>query len=486
MTTRTDIAVIQQLSPRVAEVAQPSTEVVMQDYVDTLRVEEERFQSMGFQRLIDASGKQDLGGGVLVGITVEENNIQLAFQPNTTPVHIGTVTTPSGPPNSVGRVQFTDATADWVADDVQPGSFVINFTDNSIADVVQVIDGDTLECRAPSNGTDNEFDAADVIHVFNIRQCTTSGGNLVAKDENGTTIPAILPTAFTQVILQTSSSATIQELTEIRYATYQNAVWYQAGSGNSGTAYPNGTPLQPIDNFQDIKTIADALGFKDIKVIGDATFDTGDDVAGFRIIGQDPALTSITLNSAAEVTASQFTEATITGVLDGDSVIRNCVIQPPMSFVEGTIRECLLEAGTITLSGLTDVNFLDCWSGVAGTSTPTIDCGGSGRDLLMRNYSGGITLINKTGADSVSIDLNSGQVVLEATITDGTIVVRGSGELTDNSTGTAVVVSNGLLNNEAIGKATWDALIADHSVTGSFGEFIVRRLLTTAKFFALR
>ena len=95
-------------------------------------------------------------------------------------------------------------------------------------------------------------------------------------------------------------------------------------------------------------------------------------------------------------------------------------------------------------------------------------------------------MINKTGADSVSIDLNSGQVVLEATITDGTIVVRGSGELTDNSTGTAVVVSNGLLNNEAIGKATWDALIADHSVTGSFGEFIVRRLLTTAKFFALR
>jgi hypothetical protein len=99
MATRNDIIVEQRLSPRVAEVRQPSDEVVMQDYVDTLRIEEERFQSMGFERLIDASGKQDLGGGVLVGITVEENNVQLAFEPNTTPAHIGSVTTPSGPPN---------------------------------------------------------------------------------------------------------------------------------------------------------------------------------------------------------------------------------------------------------------------------------------------------------------------------------------------------------------------------------------------------
>jgi hypothetical protein len=34
--------------------------------------------------------------------------------------------------------------------------------------------------------------------------------------------------------------------------------------------------------------------------------------------------------------------------------------------------------------------------------------------------------------------------------------------------------------------AVWDALIADHDVTGSFGEFVVRRLLTVAKFFSLR
>ena len=486
MATRNDITVSQYLSPRVAEVAQPSTEVVMQDYVDTLRSEEDDFRSMSFAKLIDASGKEDLGGGVLVGITVSEQNVQLAFEPNVTPVHIGTVTTASGPPSAVGRMQFTDSTADFVADGVQPGSFVINFTDNSVVDIVRVISTDTLETRTLANGLNNEFDFGDVIHVFNIRQCTTSGGNLVAVDENDVAISAILPTAFTQVVLQTSSSATIQELTEIRYSAYQNAVWYQASSGNSGTAYPNGTPLQPLDNIPDCVAVATALGFRAIRIIGDVTLDTGDVLANLRVIGDDPALTTIYVNGAADVTNTQFTEATLTGVLDGGSVIRNCVIQPPLSFVEGVIRECLLEAGTITLSGSADVEFLDCWSGVAGSSTPTIDYGGSGRDLMMRNYSGGIQIINKSGADAVSIDLVSGQVKLEATVTAGEIVIRGSGELIDNSTGTTTVASDGLLNNEAISSATWDALIVNHNVTGSFGEFIVRRLLTVAKFFALR
>jgi len=34
--------------------------------------------------------------------------------------------------------------------------------------------------------------------------------------------------------------------------------------------------------------------------------------------------------------------------------------------------------------------------------------------------------------------------------------------------------------------AVWDALIASYTVTGSFGEFVTRRLLTVAKFFSMR
>lgn len=484
MASRSDISVIQQLSPRVAEVAQPSIEVVMQDYVDTMRDEEEKFQSMGHERLIDASGKQDLGGGTLVAITVEENNVQLAFEANTAPAHTGTVTTPSGPPSAVGRVNFSDSTADFITANVQPGSMVINFTDMSIADVVQVLSATELQTKTPSNGVGNEFDAADVIQVFNIRQCTTSGGNLVAKDENAVTIPAILPTAFTQVVLQTSSSATIQELTEIRYAAYQNAVWYQAGSGNSGVAYPNGTPVSPLDNFQDVKTLADSLGFDSIKVMGNATLGASDNLAGFNVVGQSTQKTNITVGAAANVTDSHYFECHLEGILDGVSAADHCHLGA-VTDMSGEFHDCGLSS-SITAAVGGSIELINCYSAVpGGGATPILVVGNA--DILGRDYAGGIEFNGKTGAGAVSWDFDSGQAIVNDNCSAGTITLRGDATWSNKDTyvGTTTVVDQ--LNNQGnTAFAVWDALIADHSVSGSFGEFVVRRLLTVAKFFAMR
>ncbi len=486
MTTRSDVDYDIARSPRIATVAAPSIEMVMQDYVDTTRPFESSFEAMSQPFLMQASGKEDLGGGTLVAITVEEQDLKLAFEARTTTAQAGTATTASGVPDVNNEYRLIDTAATFIANSITRGSLVINYTDTSVADVVEVISETELVMVALVNGIDNEFDIGDVYDIYNIIQVKTVGGNLVAVDSGDVSFPAILPTAFTQVIQTSSSSGTIQELTEVRYSTYQNSVWVDTTTTNTGTVYPNGTPLQPLNNFPDAKIVADSLGFKTVRVIGDASFGVGDDVAGFTVEGDDTSLSTFTIGTAADVSASKFTACTITGTLDGDAIIHDSIILPPLSFVEGTILRCLLEAGTITLGGSSDVNILDSWSGVAGTSTPTIDYSGSGRDLLMRNYSGGIEIINKTGADNVSIDLTSGQVILDSTVTAGTIVVRGTGDLTDNSTGTATVTTSGLINSSTIASSVWDALIADHAVAGSFGEFIVRRLLTVAKFFALR
>jgi hypothetical protein len=95
--------------------------------------------------------------------------------------------------------------------------------------------------------------------------------------------------------------------------------------------------------------------------------------------------------------------------------------------------------------------------------------GGSGQALALRNYNGGIKLTNKTGPEAVSIDLNSGQIILENTVTNGEIVCRGIGKLTDNSNG-ATVYSDDLLRSGVISRAVWDESIADHKVAGSFGD----------------
>lgn len=215
MADRDDISVIQDVSPRYTEVAAPSTTVSMQDYVDTLRGLESEFENMSYPYLLDASGKEDLGGGVRVGITVEQQNLKLAFEARRTPAATGSATTASGPADERDRQRLIDTGADFVTAGIAPGSFVVNWTDRSISDVVRVISATELEVKGLVNGTDNDFDIADDYAIWNIVQCRADGGNLVAVDEGGANISAILPTAFTQVVLTLSSSATIAEIANV-------------------------------------------------------------------------------------------------------------------------------------------------------------------------------------------------------------------------------------------------------------------------------
>ena len=81
MVTRDDLTVDYLESPRIIEIAAPSTEITMQDLVDTVRIDEYSFSTPGMAnpKLLNASGKEDLGGGVLVGITADLQDAQLSF-----------------------------------------------------------------------------------------------------------------------------------------------------------------------------------------------------------------------------------------------------------------------------------------------------------------------------------------------------------------------------------------------------------------------
>jgi hypothetical protein len=92
---------------------------------------------------------------------------------------------------------------------------VINFTDRSIADVVEVVSSDTLTTRTLVNGIDNTFAVADFYQVFNVTQMVVQGGNVVGVDEFDASAAAILPTAFSQVVVTLSSSGTIAGLPDL-------------------------------------------------------------------------------------------------------------------------------------------------------------------------------------------------------------------------------------------------------------------------------
>jgi len=436
VTTRSDVAVNFNLSPRIIEVADPSVIIIAQDTVDTLRDKEDDFRGMSEFKLLNASGKDDLGGGVLVGITAALQNAQIAFESRLTPTSTGTITTP----DTTG-ITLIDGSATFESDGVTRGAVVINFTDQSITEVLSIDGQDQLTCRVLRSGSDNQFDSADAYKVWNVIQCDISGGNVVAVDTDGVTpISPVFPTAFTQIVRTSSSSATLQELQDIQFSSFNGGVTVDIGNitglAVAGTAFPAGTRRQPSANFADALTIAATNGLFRLYILGDATLDTPDDFSNFEIIGENENKSSFTLNTGAVLTGAEISNATITGTLDGETHVSHCVINN-ITFINGQIEQCLL-IGTTTLGGTGVAHFLDCASGVPGASTPIINMGGSGVDLALRNYSGGIQIDNCTAAQDTSIDLNSGQIILDSTVTNGNFVLRGVGKLTDNSTGTTI------------------------------------------------
>lgn len=489
MAERTDITYTQTLSPRVAEIAAPSTEIVMQDYVDTTRVEEARFRSMGFPALISASGKQDLGGGTLVAITVQEENLQLAFQPRFTPAVTGTVTTGSGPPNLLGRVTFTDTAADFVTANVQPGSYMINWTKQSVTDVVRVVDSDTLETRAPQNGSDDEWTIGDSYSLWNITQVRTSGGNLVAVDENGASISAILPTWGTQVILTTSSSATIQELEDIQFASYNNGVTIdlanKTGKATSGTVFPAGTLRQPSDNWTDTLAIANEVGLSKFYVLGDATIPLVLDFTDFVFEGESRGKTTLTILDGSLLNGSEFVSATLTGTFtSGNKVeLRDCEIDM-LSNIYGSLYDCGMEGTNSLVSGV-KTEIVRGYSEVAGgAATNILDINNA--ELFIRDYQGGIELRGKNGISPVSIDMSSGQVIVNDNNSAGEITLRGIAKWTNESTyaGTTTI-QNEMINLNSIPASVWNALSSAYTAAGSFGQLVGRKLLTISKFVGL-
>ena len=423
MATRTDISVDFQPSPRVVEVSSPSTELVLQDLIDTLRISEQGFtQGLSFDKLIDAAGKEDLGGGVLVGITANLQDAQVSFEARRTPAETGAITSASGA--AVGGLQtLSDSSADFITAGIARGSLVINFTDNSIADVYDVIDSTTLTTRTLVNGTLNTYSMSDAYQVFNIIQCNISGGNLVAEDENETQISSVVPTAFTQIVRTASSSATLQESQDIQYASFNSGVTIDILGANAGTVFPVGTPRQPVNNFTDALSIASTRGLSKFYIIGNASL-TGLTFDEFVFEGQSTSRTTITIDSSASVIASEFTNCTVTGVLDGNSVIENAVAQD-LNFVDGVVRNSGL-IGDITLSGSSTLQLLDCYEG--SLVRPCLDFGGAGTGLIVTNWNGAICLKNKTGSEAAFLDLASGDIQIDNDVVNGSITLRGVGK----------------------------------------------------------
>jgi hypothetical protein len=279
-------------------------------------------------------------------------------------------------------------------------------------------------------------------------------------------------TNVNQVSIRPSNSAGLIQTREIEHASFNGRVCVDVMNGEAGTLYPIGTSNNPVNNLADALLIIAVRWFDTIHVMGNLTIASGD-YAGLIFKGESPTKTTITIEAAADVTGCEFENAEVHGVLDGGVHISHCRIDDLTNFNGIAEHSILHGAVPIVLNGNQPTYLLDCHSGVAGAETPTIDMGGSGQELQIRNYNGGIKLINKSGVDKVSIDVNSGHVKLDSSVTNGEILIRGVGKLTDNSDGAAVDATH-LVNPLTVADQVVDEDLSEHSPPQSLAATVKR------------
>jgi hypothetical protein len=266
------------------------------------------------------------------------------------------------------------------------------------------------------------------------------------------------------VSVRSANSAGLIQTREIEFNTFNGGITIDQLNGVSGQNYPTGTPLRPVNNISDARFIAASRGFSTIYVIGDLTLDTGDDVSGMMLMGNNASRTYIQINPGADTTGVEIREATVTGTLDGTTIIRDSYVFD-LSYVTGFLFQCQL-AGTIVLGGVMPASIMQCYGGSNGV---TIDMNGEGHMLNVSAWNGDITIANKSGSDLCALHVTAASVIIDSTVTNGEgIHIDGTGEFVNNSLVTPEHVE--MINVSRIS----ESILTD------------TRTLTTSKFIALK
>ena len=436
-------------SPRLIFIDSATDEITVQELVDQLRDwEDDPSGGMVYPFIIAAAGKEDLGGGVTVGITATLQNAQIAFEPSPTTTSDGSATS-----NSLDGQTLTDTSATFQTDGVTQGANVTNVTTGAFGTVLSIDSETQLTIRTLNGGTRQDWQIGDLYYVYNVVQKNLSGGNLVAVDSVGAELDPIYPTAFTQVVRVSSSSATLSNQFALEFATYEGAVWVKPSSSYTGTVYPVGTLINPVNNFSDALAIANERGLSEFKILEAATLPSTGNFSDKKFTGAVGAV-PFTISAGATVDNCNYEVLQLSGPLGGTSLIRDVAVVSVTNF--NGIMENSVIIGSVAMSGSADSIFVNCYSSVDVVAPPSIDLGGaSGPSTVFRGYIGDVEFTNLSNASAkISMDLLSGSVEVSSTVTAGTIVIRGSGTIVNNAT--AGVVQDSLLQVEDVQFGSYD------------------------------
>ena len=206
MAIRNDITIRWDLNPRFIIIDASSSEIKIQDLIDTLRTAEASFQGIDEPYILESSGKEDLGDKA-VGLTAQLQNAKIYFKERSTPITNGTCKAI----NAAG-IYLYDSSASFLSDNLEQGYIISNNNTGSMCTILSILTDNSIYSLPITGGSNEEWNIGDSYKIYKNELCSVSGGNLVAIDANGNSLYPILQSPYVQSSLESSSSATLQGL----------------------------------------------------------------------------------------------------------------------------------------------------------------------------------------------------------------------------------------------------------------------------------
>jgi hypothetical protein len=261
------------------------------------------------------------------------------------------------------------------------------------------------------------------------------------------------------------------EIEAIAKASYMGMVVIDLVNGVPGTALGIGTYARPSNNYADAATIAQIHGLQTF-MFSPGTYILG---AGLNfdtkiLKGINAANVLLILEPGVSLTNSDIVDCSVTGTLNGTTIIRNSYVFD-LNYFSGFLFQSQL-AGWVSISGAMPASIMACYGSVNGVD---IDLQYSGHSLVLADFSGDVRFINKTDNSPVKVYLNAGCVHIMPSVTDGSgFHLDGVGRLVNNSS--VAIADSQLISVESVAEGILRASenTPIHSNTKLINDAVVR------------
>jgi len=434
------------LSPRVVEVLPPTTNTTVQEIVDTLRDWED--DNLSYERLISAAGKENLGGGVTVGITATLQNARLMFSGRTVPIgDVGLCTA-----DNVKGDTLVASAGSFITDGIYKGCTVFNLDSVSMAGVSEVVSETELKMFPLSGGTRDDWADGDRYMTYPNVQCNILGGNLVAVDDTGSELSPVMQSPNVQIVRSSSSSATISDISSILW----DVIFVSDHTGVAGTDYPIGTAGTPVNNLTDALAIARREGIT--KFNGRGTFIVEESFSEGTAVSDNILLLTLDLNGQ-HVVNSDFSNMILIGDCAEPIRADRCIING-MENLAGVFSECGLQ-GNISCDQTEWARFFACYGLTSDNVIFDMQCCAK---VGMADSNLSVEVANMTDSGAIFIKHGAGNVTVGPSNTAGTVHIGGEAKLVGG-------VPDGVtLINDTTAHLVWSEATENSTVPGTFGQ----------------